>query len=179
MFTTTNKWGTELDNIKNLLVNGHSVSSIATKYKVTKQRISQVLKKYKISLPTKTTVQDLKAAEHFKKWGNKTKSIEYLLQRKKFRDKKRNAIERGIEFTLVFGNLTWPEYCPALGIKINYSTTGRLDNNITFDRINPTKGYTPENTRLISWRANRIKNDATSDELYKIFKYVASQETPS
>lgn len=43
------------------------------------------------------------------------------------------------------------------------------------DRLVPSKGYVKGNVRWISRRANRIKSDATIDELKKILKYVEEQ----
>lgn len=43
------------------------------------------------------------------------------------------------------------------------------------DRLVPSKGYVKGNVRWISRRANRIKSDATIDELKKILKYMEEQ----
>lgn len=62
-----------------------------------------------------------------------------------------------------------PEYCPVLGIKIcandNFSP---LDSSPSLDRINTNIGYQKDNIRIISNRANRIKSDATLEELILI-----------
>ena len=44
------------------------------------------------------------------------------------------------------------------------------DNNYSpsFDRIDPKKGYTKNNIVIVSTRANRIKSDATVDEIRKV-----------
>jgi hypothetical protein len=42
------------------------------------------------------------------------------------------------------------------------------DNSPSLDRIDPRKGYTKGNVWLISYRMNRIKNDATPEELETI-----------
>ena len=44
----------------------------------------------------------------------------------------------------------------------------------SLDRIDPTGGYTPDNIRVISYRANWIKNDGTLDEHQKIAAYMES-----
>jgi hypothetical protein len=46
---------------------------------------------------------------------------------------------------------------------------------MSIDRIDPSKGYTPDNVWLISQRANRIKNDATPEELKLIAEAVAER----
>ncbi len=42
------------------------------------------------------------------------------------------------------------------------------DNSPTIDRINSSRGYEPGNIEVISWRANRMKGDATAEEHRKI-----------
>ena len=42
------------------------------------------------------------------------------------------------------------------------------DNSPSLDRLDPRKGYTKDNVWLISYRMNRIKNDATPEELEAI-----------
>lgn len=61
-----------------------------------------------------------------------------------------------------------PEICPVLGIPIICGTRGRkggTPNSPSIDRIEPFKGYTRGNVRIISNRANTLKNDATIEEL--------------
>lgn len=60
------------------------------------------------------------------------------------------------------GDLRWPRYCPILGIPLD-----RRDREHTpeIDRKHPLEGYTRANCQVISGRANRIKNDATPEEL--------------
>jgi len=40
------------------------------------------------------------------------------------------------------------------------------------DKIKPNLGYVKGNVRVICWRANRLKSDATLDELLSIVDYV-------
>lgn len=85
------------------------------------------------------------------------------------------------EFTLTYAHLTTPSHCPALGIPLDW-TGGRKGrfNTPSLDRIDNTKGYTPDNVVIVSERANRIKNDATVEELEMIvafYKGLAMSET--
>lgn len=82
------------------------------------------------------------------------------------------ARKRGLEFTLKFEDLHAPEYCPVLGIKLQHSVGGHSDGSPSLDRVDNTKGYTPENVRIISRRANCLKNDATLEELEAIVRYI-------
>lgn len=49
--------------------------------------------------------------------------------------------------------------------------TGR-DTSPSLDRKDPTKGYVRGNVAWISFRANRIKSDASQQELERILNYV-------
>lgn len=85
---------------------------------------------------------------------------------------KRRAKANGWAFNLTKSDITIPETCPVLGIPL-LRTEGRLDDaSPTIDRVDSTKGYTVDNIRVISWRASKIKSDATIEELRQILKYM-------
>lgn len=70
-----------------------------------------------------------------------------------------------------------PDYCPMLDMKLNYDGTGRDgwsrgEDSPSLDRINSSIGYEIGNIHIISWRANRIKNDSTPEELMRIALYM-------
>ncbi|UOF81207.1 restriction endonuclease pacI-beta-alpha-metal hnh motif 1.97A [Caudoviricetes sp.] len=46
------------------------------------------------------------------------------------------------------------------------------DNSPSVDRLVPHLGYVPGNVRVISWRANILRRDATTRELKKLVKYL-------
>lgn len=84
---------------------------------------------------------------------------------------KRRARDRGCEFTLKREDVTIPTHCPALGVEIDL--TGEISaNKPSLDRIDNTKGYTKENIQVISFRANRLKADASVEELQAIIAYM-------
>lgn len=87
--------------------------------------------------------------------------------------KKQDSKKKGICFDLKYPDLDWPEYCPVLGLKLNYQADSREESSPSFDRVNSDLGYIKENVRIISWRANRIKNDGTEEEHRKIADYIA------
>jgi predicted RND superfamily exporter protein len=45
------------------------------------------------------------------------------------------------------------------------------DDSISFDRIDSTKGYSVDNLIVISYRANKLKSDATLEEMRKIVNF--------
>jgi hypothetical protein len=85
---------------------------------------------------------------------------------------KKRAAEKGIEFTLTRGSVTVPAVCPVLGIELKVTGQRWQDNSPSIDRVDPKRGYVEGNVMVISSRANRIKNDATADELDKIAAYI-------
>ena len=89
---------------------------------------------------------------------------------------KRRSTKKGIECTITKADLVIPELCPVLGIPLDRSSNTRSDNSPSVDRIDNTKGYTVDNIRVISWRANRLKNDASIDEIEAILKYMTENE---
>ena len=60
--------------------------------------------------------------------------------------------------------------CPVLGVKMTISELGSGDTNYSpsFDRIYPKKGYVKGNIVIVSNKANRIKTDATVEEIRKV-----------
>jgi hypothetical protein len=81
-------------------------------------------------------------------------------------DAARRAKERGMNFCLTAEEIEAPDECPVFKCKLIYQATGKRSNDsASIDRIDSTKGYTPDNVWIISWRANQIKSDATIQEL--------------
>lgn len=82
----------------------------------------------------------------------------------------------GWEFNLTLEDIVIPDVCPILGIPFDYHTTKRIGNSISLDRIDNTKGYTKDNVRVISYKANHMKANATLEELQlfakNIIKYI-------
>lgn len=85
---------------------------------------------------------------------------------------KYRAKKKCIEFSIEITDIVIPEFCPVLGLKLeNGSGKGKFANNSpSLDRIDSSKGYTKGNVRVISWRANSLKKDATFHEIEKIYK---------
>jgi len=80
----------------------------------------------------------------------------------------------GIEFTLTrndIADMSVPITCPALGIPIRVERGSRTDNSLSIDRIDSKRGYTPDNVVFVSWKVNRLKNDATVVEMRKMVMF--------
>ena len=100
--------------------------------------------------------------------------IPHMLMAAKYR-----AEQKGLEFTLTEADIRIPMYCPVLGVELDLEGIGtelEVGPSRTYgpslDRFDNNKGYTPDNVNVISWRANRLKNDSTPDELRKVLAYV-------
>ena len=94
---------------------------------------------------------------------------------------KKRSEEKNIPFDLdrdfikeLYKNM--PKKCPVLGIDLKYSEITskkyQTDNSPSLDRINPKKGYTKDNVIIMSNLANRIKTDATTDQIEKVWKFL-------
>lgn len=92
--------------------------------------------------------------------------------RSMWQNAKYRASQKGLEFTITEADIQIPDTCPVLGIPLNVSNVGRQYNSPSLDRIDNSKGYTPSNIQVISWRANHIKNDSSPKELRRILAYM-------
>jgi hypothetical protein len=97
----------------------------------------------------------------------KKNPIKYLLKNVKGR-----ARQYGLMFNLTENDIFIPKKCPVLGIPIDIKAERGSDNGYSIDKIIPSKGYTKGNVMIISNRANRIKGNATLEELEKIVKWL-------
>ena len=82
------------------------------------------------------------------------------------------AKKLGYDFDLLEEDIQIPPTCPILGIPL-FSSEKRTDNSPSIDRIDSSKGYTKDNIVIISWRANRIKNDGTAEEHRLIYEFLS------
>jgi hypothetical protein len=84
-----------------------------------------------------------------------------------WRAAKVRATQRGLEFTISVEDLVIPPVCPVLGIPIVVEASNKvaLPGAPSVDRIDNSRGYTPDNVRVISFRANTIKRDSTLEEM--------------
>ena len=90
-------------------------------------------------------------------------------------DRARGRARRsGIRFSLTIEDIEVPETCPILGIPLSRGSGVHSDNSPSLDRVVPSLGYVKGNVKVISNRANRIKSDATPDELLAIHEYLTS-----
>ena len=155
-------WNTQLPTIQTMVEEGKSITAIAKHYGKSKQRMYQIFDKYNIPNIEKERKNLLKG-----------KSIEYYWLNKILTSKGISKVEK----VHILENLELPTHCPCLGLKLKYDGTGmqgfsREEGSPSLDKVYPDKGYVLGNVQIISWRANRIKNDSTPEEILQIAEYI-------
>lgn len=99
----------------------------------------------------------------------------FMVQCAKVRAKK-----AGVPFSITDEDFEIPEFCPILGIKLESGTKKYHDASPSLDRVIPELGYVPGNIVVMSFRANRIKGDASVEELETVLTWlkdrIASQK---
>jgi len=86
------------------------------------------------------------------------------------------AKKKGVPFTITPSDIVIPSHCPVLGVPLKRSgwPPPPSPNAPSLDRIVASKGYVSGNVVVISFRANRIKTDATLDELKRVAAWLES-----
>lgn len=88
----------------------------------------------------------------------------------------------GREFDLEISDIAIPEKCPVFGMTLRtgaYGSCGRAqDDSPSVDRVDSTRGYTKDNIRVISWRANRLKQAMTAIEARQLAEYMENHGNP-
>jgi len=131
---------------------------------VSRQRVYQLLTKYNIPILNRKNHGFWKQQPIQAKWLWK------IICSKK--------LEKHIKWELFqYLSSKFPTHCPIFNLELDYSngTKTRRDNSPSIDRIDSFKPYSVTNVHIISWRANRIKNDGTSEEHRRIADYLLSQ----
>lgn len=86
---------------------------------------------------------------------------------------RQNAKRRRLQFNITETDIVWPTHCPVFGFELIYfAPGGRVDASASVDRIDNALGYIKGNVMVISWKANRLKSNATLDDFVKIVEYM-------
>ena len=85
------------------------------------------------------------------------------------------AKKTGVPFALRPEDITIPTHCPILGIPLERGSISERNNSPSIDKIIPELGYVPSNIAIISYRANRIKNNGSAEEHRLIADWMESQ----
>ena len=175
----------KIDEVEKLLLEGKTLQQVADIYGCSRENVRQFRCKYLKHLSRYNSGKGLivkekqnEKLEHFRtNYGRDQWYLDEIgrAQNQSFRRKKQNVKHTGWEFTITKDDLEWPTHCPILGIELDWLGDYVRENSPSYDRIDSTKGYIPGNVIICSWRANRIKNNGSSEEHYKIAKWLESK----
>jgi len=85
---------------------------------------------------------------------------------------RRRSKQKGLIFNIEEKDIMIPDMCPVLGIPLIIGINKTCDGSPSIDRMNNNQGYIKENIKVISWRANSLKGNATIEELEKVRDYM-------
>lgn len=156
-------------------INGNTISASTKKCRTCKQELAICMFSSNVSMTDGYDSQCSPCRQS--QWRSNTTPktrISYLLSRLRTK-----CTKGDIEFDLTVDDLIIPDRCPILDIPLvfgndNSTCTGPTDNSPSVDRIDPSKGYTKDNIVVVSQRANRIKNNATIQELQLLYQYYSN-----
>ena len=89
---------------------------------------------------------------------------------------KSSADSRGIEFNLTLRKvkkLLSTKKCYISGVELN--KVQKDDNQLTFDRLDNSKGYIDDNVVACSLRMNRLKGELTIEDITMLYKSVVKK----
>jgi len=100
--------------------------------------------------------------------------------RKQFTDLRGRARIKGIPFSINLDDIDRPEFCPVLGTRLQYGINHNTEetkwkkhpDRASFDKVIPSLGYVPGNVFIISLEANRLKSNASLEQLEALVKYM-------
>jgi hypothetical protein len=102
--------------------------------------------------------------------AQKEDRLQNSVRRRKLAWLRTAAKKKGLPFDLTLEDLVVPTVCPVLGITLS-TKKGQTFDAPSVDRIVPALGYVKGNIVITSMLANRLKNNASIDQLVKITKF--------
>lgn len=117
-------------------------------------------------------LQKESTSARFLKHGLLCGSIQDHMRYDLHRGAKNRAKKLNLPFNLKLEDLVIPSICPVLGISLNLNRGKLSDFSPTLDRMIPSLGYVKSNVQIISNRANRIKSNATLEEVKNLVIYM-------
>ena len=88
--------------------------------------------------------------------ASKQQNAARTMQRRLYDSAKSRSTKKGRDFGIEMEDIVIPDVCPVFGIPLTEPS---------IDRIDSSKGYVKGNIRVISLRANHLKNNATAAEM--------------
>lgn len=93
--------------------------------------------------------------------------VGYMLNNARHRAK-----QKGLDFLIDREDIIMPIQCPVLGMNLEIGEYKRMPQSPSLDRKDSSKGYIPGNVQVISFRANMLKNNATLEEIEKLYFFM-------
>ena len=157
------RWEDKVDEIKDLVKDGMTVAEVGGHFNISRMRMYQVFTQYGIPTPKR------KREAVLKNQPPEVYSLYKLLVAKTLPNK----------YELLSVLTPVPTHCPVLGIELDYTSKpngDRQDNSPSIDRVDSGKGYTLDNVVIMSWKANRIKNNGGWQDHQKIADFIKNFE---
>lgn len=172
----------QLQMIKEMLLEGRTLNEIGVWCGLTRERIRQIRRRWLSELDNEVVGKAVQTQENKKerllqiqaKYGRSIWALDDIARAHSnyFIRKKQNVKQSKWEFSITMNDIEWNSHCPVLGVELDWFAEVRSENSPSLDRIDTQKGYIPGNVQIVSWRANRIKNDGTADEHRLIAEYL-------
>lgn len=88
---------------------------------------------------------------------------------------KSRAGKRGRAFDLSIDDIIIPDKCPILGIPLKVGVGKANNNSPTIDEVIPGLGYVRDNARVISHKANTMKQGNTIEDFELLIRYMKGE----
>jgi len=137
-------------------------------YIIVKKKQCSICKEKK---QAKNFARNLDAKLGLQSWCNQCRHAKHVADPRKqmLVNARIQAKKKKLDFNIVLSDLIIPEQCPVLGIPI-FIGSFEKNNSPSIDKIIPKLGYVKGNVRIISYRANTLKSNATLEEMLKIIE---------
>lgn len=113
-------------------------------------------------------------AEYYRQYRHTKRNLDlawYL-----FLECRTRAKRNGLAFDLEPGDIVIPPACPVFGFAFKIGRENR-DFSASVDRIDSSLGYMKGNVRVISYLANRMKSNATENQLRQFALWVLEDQS--
>jgi len=101
----------------------------------------------------------------------------FSLPNRLWRRARDRALKHSLEFTITPDDITIPDRCPVLGCPLDIQGGSKaIYTSPSLDRFDSSKGYTPDNIEVISWRANTLKRNGTIEEFEHLVAWMKGRQ---